>query len=640
MRSKRFSLSFVVAAALTLGVRAEAKLSKGDPAPPFELTNVQGGSVSSQSLAQAGLAIVTFLSLDSKPSRELAIQLGRLTEEHAKEGLKVVGVTADPADKLREFVAQQKLGFPLCSDASKETIKRYGAENIVPMTYLIAPGGTIAEVIPGGGAGVQQVLLAIAEKEFARGNAPAAGQIFADVAKSDPANVKARAGLGFALAKEGKLERAEEEFKSLEGSGADGAAAASEGLAEVQLRKGDLDGALMQITKVPHDTGYGHVIRGEVAARRGDLATARREFDDGAAAKSVTLAWQRGVAFNNLANVSRQKGDTGGALKTYDRAIESEPFLAEARSNKGAALHQLGRETEAKKTLAAAQLLAPSDQLISTLLRRIDEQEKAKADLEREKLQNQLVNELVAAFRGGKAAPPAADDWSPRALVVSLIDFQNRLGPLARDGLQEAFVLNLTRRLQESGRVKVVERELVDKLLSELKLGSSDLADPSTRLKLGRVLAASVIGTGGFYPSGVKSELQMRLIDTETTDVRSTLSETLGDPGAISTFADQVGDKIAKKLLADYPLRGKIASVDGQEIIVGVGRKHGAQPGARFRVVEDGEAVTVDGEVVGHKQKTVGTLELTKIEDGFAYARAVDGSGFRKDQHIVETGQP
>lgn len=639
MDAKHFAIALAMVALVAPRSPAEAKLSKGDPAPPFELSSVDGSSVSSQVLASSGLAILTFVSLDSKPSRELTIHLARLVKEHGKQGLKVVAVSGDPADKLKEFAAQQRLGFPVCADASKQTIKRYGAENVVPMTYLIAPGGAIAEVIPGGGAGVQQVLLAIAEKEFARGNIASATDLFSEVAKTDPTNVTARAGLGFALVKEGKLERAEEEFRTLEGTGTEGAAAASEGLAEVRLRKGDLDGALAQIAKVPADSSYGHVVRGEVAARRGDLDGAAREFDDATAAKRSTLAWQKGIAFNNLANVSRQKGDTSGALKAYDKAIATEPFLVDARSNKGATLQKAGRVEEAKKTLQDAQALAPSDQLITTLLRRVEEQEKAKVDLERQRLQNQLVNELVEAFRGGKVPPPPADDWSPRALVVSFLDFQNRLGPLAREGLDEAFVLNVTRRLQDTGRVKVVERELIDKLLAELKLGSSELADPATRLKLGRVLAASVIGTGGFYPAEAKSELQLRLIDTETTDIRLTLSENLSEPAAIATFADQVADKIAKTLKADYPLKGKIASVEGAEILVGVGRKHGAQPGVRFRVVEDGEAVKVDGEVVGHKQKTIGTLELTKIEDGFAYAKAVDGGGFQKDQHVIEAAQ-
>lgn len=639
MDAKHFAIALAMVALVAPRSPAEAKLSKGDPAPPFELSSVDGSSVSSQVLASSGLAILTFVSLDSKPSRELTIHLASLVKEHGKQGLKVVAVSGDPADKLKEFAAQQRLGFPVCADASKQTIKRYGAENVVPMTYLIAPGGAIAEVIPGGGAGVQQVLLAIAEKEFARGNIASATDLFSEVAKTDPTNVTARAGLGFALVKEGKLERAEEEFRTLEGTGTEGAAAASEGLAEVRLRKGDLDGALAQIAKVPADSSYGHVVRGEVAARRGDLDGAAREFDDATAAKRSTLAWQKGIAFNNLANVSRQKGDTSGALKAYDKAIATEPFLVDARSNKGATLQKAGRVEEAKKTLQDAQALAPSDQLITTLLRRVEEQEKAKVDLERQRLQNQLVNELVEAFRGGKVPPPPADDWSPRALVVSFLDFQNRLGPLAREGLDEAFVLNVTRRLQDTGRVKVVERELIDKLLAELKLGSSELADPATRLKLGRVLAASVIGTGGFYPAEAKSELQLRLIDTETTDIRLTLSENLSEPAAIATFADQVADKIAKTLKADYPLKGKIASVEGAEILVGVGRKHGAQPGVRFRVVEDGEAVKVDGEVVGHKQKTIGTLELTKIEDGFAYAKAVDGGGFQKDQHVIEAAQ-
>jgi peroxiredoxin/Flp pilus assembly protein TadD len=627
-----------VAATLAFAVAktADAKLSKGDPAPPFELRSASGESVSMQTLSGGGLAILTFLSIDSKPSRELAVSLDSLVKQHDKKGMTVVAVFPESDDKLKDFAAKQSISFALCSDASKETIKRYSAENVVPMTYLIAPGGSVAEVVPGGGAGVQQVLLAIAEKEFARGNTAVASNVYADVVKSDPSNVTARTGLGFALAKEGKLERAEQEFKSLEGEGGDGKVAAAEGLAEVKFRKGDLDGAIAQIAKVPSDSTYGHVIRGQVAARRGDLGQATREFDDAAQAKTTQLAWQKSVAFNNLANISRDKGDASAALKGYDQAIREEPYLVEARSNKGATLQKTGKLGEAKKTLAEAKAIAPSDQLVATLLRRLDEQEQAKVDLERQKLQNQLVGELVAAYKSGKPAPALADDWTPRALVVSFLDFKNRLGPLGREGLDEAFVLNVTQKLQGSGRIKVVERELIDKLLAELKLGSSDLADPATRLKLGRVLAASVIGTGGFYPGSASGELQLRMIDTETTDIRATLSENLTDPASITTFADAVGDKLIKKLKTDYPLKGKIASVDGSEIVVGIGRKHGAEAGTRLKVVEDGAAVEVDGEVVGHKQKTVGTLELTNIEDAFAYAKPVDGSGFAKGQHLIE----
>ncbi len=630
----RTTLSGVTAllAALVLAAPLEAKLSKGDPAPPFALQAIDGKSVSSA--AVGGLTVLTFLSLDSKPSRELAIHLGDLVRDHAKEGINVIGIAGDPVDKLKEFAAQQKLGFPLCSDSSRETLQRYGAENVVPLTYLLTPEGAIAEVVSGGGAGAQQALLAIAAKEFARGNSQAAASLYGAVAKSDPQNVEARAGLGFALAKTGKLERAEEEFKVISAAGPAAGTAAADGLAEVRLRRGDLDGALRS---APADSAYGHIVRGEVAARRGQLDEAARVYRSGAGGRAA-LPWQNGVALNNLANISRTRGDASAAVKTYDRAIAAEPFLVEARSNKGAALEKAGRPEEAKKALAAARSIAPSDQLVATLLRRIETEERAKGDLERQKLANQLVGELVAAYRSGKPPVPAADDWSPRALVVSLLDFREAAGPLDREGIAEAFVLALTSHLQESGRVKVVEREIIDKLLAELKLGSSELADPATRLKLGRVLAASVIGTGGFRPASVGTDLQLRLIDTETTDIRTTLSERLTNPGEVATFAAKIGDRLVKELRASYPLKGKIASVDGSEIVVGVGRKHGAAPGLRFNVVADGEPIEIDGEVLGRKQKQVGRLELTRIEDGFAYAKPLDGSGFEKGQHLVEVG--
>ncbi|MGH7856361.1 MAG: tetratricopeptide repeat protein [Candidatus Binatia bacterium] len=614
---------------------ADAKLSKGDPAPPFELANVSGGRVSSAGLGDGGLTILTFVALDSKPSRELALALEGMRKAHEKSGLTVIAVAGDPADKLKEFVGQHSIGYAVCADAAKEAVRRYGAEQIVPMSYIIGPGGTIAEIIPGGGAGVQQVLLAVAEKEIARGNAETATALYEDVAEKDPKNAEARAGQAFALLKEGKLERAEEAFEAVSGLGGSASGLAAEGIAEVRLRQGDLDGATNALAKASADSGYADVIRGEIAVRRGKLDEAQKNLQS-ASQKQFAFDWQKGVTFNNMARISREAGDTDRALGNYDKAIAAEPFLVEARSNKGVALEKAGRVDEAKKTLASAKAIAPSDQVVATLLRRMEEREKEKLDLERQKFTNQLVNELADAFRSGKLPKAPADDWAPRALVVSFLDLKDQLGPLSRDGLPEVFLVNLTSALQETGRVKVVEREIIDKLLAELKLGSSELADPATRLKLGRVLAASVIGTGGWYPRQGGSELQLRLVDTETTDIRKTLSEPLANPGEIGTFAEKIAGKISATLQSEYPLRGKIASVESDEIIVGVGKKHGAQTGLQFKVVEDGDPIQVDGEVIGHKQRTVGTLELTKVEDGFAYAKSVSGAKFAKGQHVVE----
>src|SRR5581483_4046034 len=228
------------------------------------------------------------------------------------------------------------------------------------------------------------------------------------------------------------------------------------------------------------DSAYAGVIRGEVALRRNQPEVAKEAFQT-ASAKPADFAWQKATAYNDLARVTGGH-DGKAAIDRYDDAVAAEPFLVEARSNKAVALERAGRAGEAKKTLASAKALAPSDQLVGVLLRRLEDRDRDSADVERQKLTNKIVDDLVAAYRSGKPPARPEDDWAPRALVVSFLDVQDRLGATAPDGVVEAFVLELTTRLQQTGRVKVVERELIDKLLAELKLASSDLPDPATRL--------------------------------------------------------------------------------------------------------------------------------------------------------------
>ena len=280
--------------------------------------------------------------------------------------------------------------------------------------------------------------------------------------------------------------------------------------------------------------------------------------------------------------------------------------------------------------------MAPADELVATLLRRLEERERESADLERRKLVDKLVSELAESFRTGKVAKRPDEEWSPRRIVVSFVDLRDELGPLARAGIADAFVARATERLRASGRLDVVERETLDRLLAELKLGSSELADPATRLRLGRVLAAAAIATGSFSSVGGENRLELRLIDTETTEIRATASEAIVDPERIGGVADAVADRILATMRAAHPLRGKIAEVEGGEILVGIGKKHGLAVGAELDVVELGKPVEVDGQVVGHRRKKVGRLRVVSVEDGFATAEAIEGSAFTAGQLLVE----
>ncbi len=112
---------------------------------------------------------------------------------------------------------------------------------------------------------------------------------------------------------------------------------------------------------------------------------------------------------------------------------------------------------------------------------------------------------------------PAAGLPSPaESAAVAVFDFEE-LGPghPAAAGMGELLAGQVVDALKESRRT-VVERQQLLLALEELKLGSSDLADPATRLRIGRVVGANQMIFGSFMALGGVIRLDLRLVDVET----------------------------------------------------------------------------------------------------------------------------
>lgn len=73
---------------------------------------------------------------------------------------------------------------------------------------------------------------------------------------------------------------------------------------------------------------------------------------------------------------------------------------------------------------------------------------------------------------------------------------------------------------------KVVEREELLSVMEELNLGSSSLADESTRLKVGRMLGAGEMVFGGYMAAGRIMRIDLRRVDVETGRIIDTASST------------------------------------------------------------------------------------------------------------------
>jgi peroxiredoxin len=109
--------------------------------------------------------------------------LAAIQNEYAALGVQVVGASADTmADrqKVRQFIKETRLNFPVWLGASAEDMARFGLGSALPATVLIGRDGKVVATYKGviKVADVRkqlESLLAVAEKE-SKGQPPSARQ--------------------------------------------------------------------------------------------------------------------------------------------------------------------------------------------------------------------------------------------------------------------------------------------------------------------------------------------------------------------------------------------------------------------------------------------------------------------------------
>ena len=131
-----------------------------------------------------------------------------------------------------------------------------------------------------------------------------------------------------------------------------------------------------------------------------------------------------------------------------------------------------------------------------------------------------------------------------------------------------------------------MERALLDRLLEELKLGTSKLVDRQTALSVGKIVAARLILFGQVVYSDVQTQISMRVIETETGRITIAVNESFGRAVSASDVADKLSKELLKRLEQLYPLRGTIAKVKDEEIELNIGQRVGVRMGQRFEVLD------------------------------------------------------
>jgi tetratricopeptide (TPR) repeat protein len=362
-----------------------------------------------------------------------------------------------------------------------------------------------------------------------------------------------------------------------------------------------------------------YLIRGNISLRNGELDTAEKDYNNALQAKKGTNL-QKAEALIGLGRIASIQKQSDLALSRYQQATDLAPqsstgYLAQAiilenGKDYGAALALLKKAGE----------LAPENRAIAAVSKETQKKVALDQDKEKQERIDQLVKDLVAGMESAPEALPS-DGWTSLPLTLWIMDFDAQ-GYSLQEGEERLLASGITDQVLQHGRLQVVERAVLDKLLEELKLGTSQLIDKTTALSLRRIMAARLLLSGRVLYSGPQTQVSMRLIETETGRITAAINESFGSAVPASILAVKLSENLLQELQTHYPLRGKIDGVSGEEVDLNIGEHAGIKEGERFKVKETGTL-----------------LEITAVQPQKSLAKIIDGEkGLTKGLRVEELG--
>lgn len=139
-------------------------ITKGELAPTFDLTGMEGSHYSLPEALSHGPLLVAFFKVSCPTCQYTFPFVERLHQQFRAHGIKILGISQDNARDSRSFAKEYGTTFPiLIDDYPYETSRAYGIK-FVPTLFLISPDGKV-ELVTDGFAKVD--LLGI-QKSFAK----------------------------------------------------------------------------------------------------------------------------------------------------------------------------------------------------------------------------------------------------------------------------------------------------------------------------------------------------------------------------------------------------------------------------------------------------------------------------------------
>ena len=126
---------------------------QGQPLPDIDLTAEDGSHLGPDDLAGQKTVLYFYPKDDTPGCTKEACAFRDRIDDYAAAGIEVYGVSLDSPESHRRFREKYNLNFPLLTDeggraADALGVLREGGKKANRVTFLLAPGGSIAKVYP------------------------------------------------------------------------------------------------------------------------------------------------------------------------------------------------------------------------------------------------------------------------------------------------------------------------------------------------------------------------------------------------------------------------------------------------------------------------------------------------------------
>ena len=619
----RIFCSFFIAAILvvtTAGV-CYSQLPEGQHVPLFSLKDVKGKIYDLSSMKNQPMVIIYFFDVDSRPSQEGLLNIDQLSKQYKDADLMVWGVTRSSKNMVKKFITKIQPSFPVLIDSSGVS-DLYHARLILPTICILGPDLKLLDYFQGGGKTTEIMLVKLAERKLQRKQTKIARAISEKVVKKNPKNVRAKTVQGYAELKEGKLDKAEKTFYNLSRKKGEAEVLGKEGLSSVYAKKGQTEKALKvarEVEKKAADRAHVHVVKGNLLYRQNKVKEAEGEYKK-ATRKKGSEPYHSAVAYNQLGRIHAGRGNYKRSRELYDQAVAIDPYYIEATSNKGLTYEREGNWEKALETYRKAQAVDPNDPFAAVLADNAQKRLLVEKDLEKKRMLDDKVKELVARYNGGVREDVSGEDsWTSRAVILSFFDFMETGGLAERDGFVAVMSARVSSQLEASGRVQVVDRILVERLIKALELDQKDLADKETTLRLARVLGATILVKGSVYYLPGGPLLKINMMDSDRSEKSNVITRQFSSEITVKKDLHWLNREILTNIILHYPLQAYVVEVSGHQVLVNLGSREGVVTGTIFDIIEESAPVVYKGKSFQPDPSVIAQVHVVKIEPEFSY---------------------